>query len=101
MIFQQVSVESGIDQLLRDEFANWSPAGARLIMTYLDEICDRPGHMYAFDRVEIRCQWSEYATIKDAAKAYGVTLKAMEDRTTVLKHDPKRDSSKVVVVMNY
>ena len=97
MIFQEVTLESGIDQLLRDEFAKWSPVGSRLIMTYLDEICNTPGHMYAFDRVEIRCQWSEYATIKEAAAAYGITPKQLRDASMILNDD----SSPVVVVMNY
>ena len=101
MIFLPLSVSSGIDLLLRDEYAKWSPAGARLIMEHLDALSEDTGDPITFDRVAIRCEWSEYATIKEAAKAYGVAPKQLRDATTVLEHDPKRDSSKVVVVQDF
>lgn len=101
MIVLHLSVEHGMDLLLADECALWSPAGARLIMEHLDALSDDTGDPITFDRVAIRCEWSEYATIKEAAEAYGVTPKQLRDATTVLEHDPKRDSSPVVVVMNY
>ena len=97
MIFLPLSVSSGIDLLLRDEYANWSTVGARLIMEYLDELSEDTGDPITFNHVAIRCEWSEYATIKEAADAYGITPDALEDRTTVLKHD----ASSVVVVWNY
>ena len=101
MIVLHLSVEHGMDLLLADECALWSPAGARLIMEHLDALSDDTGDPITFDRVAIRCEWSEYATIKEAADAYGVAPKQLRDATTVLEHDPKRDSSKVVVIMNY
>jgi hypothetical protein len=101
VIFLHLSVEHGMDLLLADECALWSPAGARLIMEHLDALSEDTGDPITFDRVAIRCEWSEYETIKDAAHAYGVAPKQLRDATTVLEHDPKRDSSKVVVIMNY
>ena len=101
MIVLHLSVEHGMDLLLADECALWSPAGARLIMEHLDALSEDTGDPITFDRVAIRCEWSEYATIKEAAEAYGVAPKQLRDATTVLEHDPKRDSSNVVVIMNY
>ena len=101
MIVLHLSVEHGMDLLLADECALWSPAGARLIMEHLDALSEDTGDPITFDRVAIRCEWSEYATIKEAAEAYGVAPKQLRDATTVLEHDPKRDSSKIVVIMNY
>ena len=101
MIIQQISVDIGMDLLLADNGALWSPAGARLIMEHLDALSEDTGDPITFDRVAIRCEWSEYATIKDAADAYGIAPKQLRDATTVLEHDPKRDSSKIVVIMNY
>lgn len=101
MVVLHLSVEHGMDLLLADEYALWSPAGARLIMEHLDALSDDTSDPITFDRVTIRCEWSEYATIQEAAEAYGVTPKQLRDATTVLEHDPKRDSSKIVVFMNY
>lgn len=101
MVMLHLSVEHGMDLLLADECALWSPAGARLIMEHLDALSEDTGDPITFDRVAIRCEWSEYATIKEAADAYGVPPKQLRDATTVLEHDPKRDSSKIVVIMNY
>ena len=101
MIIQQISVDIGMDLLLADNGALWSPAGARLIMEHLDALSEDTGDPITFDRVAIRCEWSEYATIKDAADAYGIAPKQLRDATTVLEHDPKRDSSKIVVVQDF
>lgn len=101
MVVLHLSVEHGMDLLLADECARWSPAGARLIMEHLDALSEDTGDPITFDRVAIRCEWSEYATIKEAADAYGVAPKQLRDATTVLEHDPKRDSSKIVVVQDF
>jgi hypothetical protein len=101
VIVLPLSVESGIDILLRDEYAKWCPRGARLIMEHLDALSEDTGDPITFDRVAIRCEWSQYQTIENAAHAYGVTPKQLRDATTVLEHDPKRDSSKVVVVQDF
>jgi hypothetical protein len=90
-----------MDLLLADECALWSPAGARLIMEHLDALSEDTGDPITFDRVAIRCEWSEFETIEEAARCWGVTPKQLRDATTVLEHEPKRDSSKVVVIMNY
>jgi hypothetical protein len=85
-----------MDILLRDECARWSPFGARLIMEHLEALSEDIGDVL-FDRVAIRCDWSEFETIEQAARAYGVTPKQLRDATTVLKHD----SSNVVVVQDF
>ena len=97
MIFLPLSVESGMDILLRDECAKWSGFGARLIMEHLEALSDDTGNHVEFDRVAIRCEWSEFETIEEAARCWGITPKQLRDATTVLKHD----SSNVVVVQDF
>ena len=101
MIVLHLLVEDGMDILLRDELATWSPFGARLLVEHLDALSYETDKPTLFNRVALRCEWSEFATIKEAAVAYGVTPKQLRDATTVLEHDPKRDSSTVVVVQYF
>lgn len=56
-----------VDLLLSDEHADWSPAGARVLVEYLEGIEADTGQPVEFDRVAIRCDYSEYATACHAA----------------------------------
>lgn len=58
------------DALRRDENANWSPAGAYALAEYLDECDENNGTESEFDRVEIRCNYSEYKSLRDWAHEY-------------------------------
>jgi len=64
---QTLTVSDIAEQLRRDENANWSPAGARALAEFLDENC---GDGAEFDRVEIRCNWSEYESLLAWAEDY-------------------------------
>ena len=101
MIVLHLSVEDGMDILLRDECARWSGFGARLIMEHLDALSEDTGDPITFDRVAIRCEWSEFETIEEAARCWGITPKQLRDATTVLEHDPKLHPSAVVVVQDF
>lgn len=46
--------------LLADEYANWSRLGAYGLADYLQELSDDIGEDIEFDRVAIRCEYSEY-----------------------------------------
>lgn len=55
------------DRLFRDENANWSYAGAKALAEYLDTDENENAE---FDRVAIRCDFSEYATLVEWANDY-------------------------------
>ena len=55
------------DALCNDENANWSRAGACALAEYLDENIPEDAEL---DRVEIRCDWSEYDSLLAFAEDY-------------------------------
>jgi hypothetical protein len=68
------------DELRRDENANWSPAGALVLAEYLEELEADTGAEMEFDRVAIRCDWSEYESPRAWAEDYyGGADKAQEE----------------------
>jgi hypothetical protein len=58
------------DALVRDEYANWSIAGASALAKHFEAIEDETGEELQFDAVEIRCAWSEYENLVDWAQDY-------------------------------
>ena len=58
-------------KLREDENAGWSYAGALALAEYLEEV-DREGEQeMEFDRVAIRCDYSEHTSATEAAGDYG------------------------------
>lgn len=49
--------------LIDDEFANWSRRGAFAIVEYLEELEYETGHETEFDRIAIRCDFTEYESL--------------------------------------
>lgn len=88
------------DRLFQDENAGWSYNGAKALAEYLDTDENEDAE---FDRVAIRCDFSEYPSAQEAAEAYGWeadshieddgqecdadALQWLENRTTVLSFD--------------
>jgi hypothetical protein len=56
--------------LLNDENANWSPAGARAMAEYLEELEADTGAEMEFDRVAIRCDYAEHKSLREWSKEY-------------------------------
>jgi hypothetical protein len=87
------------DRLLQDDNAAWSYAGARAIAEHLEQLEEDTGADMDFDRVAIRCEFSEYATAREAADNYDwqpdedadedeaekSALQFLQDRTTVIE----------------
>lgn len=70
------------DLLLEDNNAGWSYPGAQALAQALEELDndtnpDGPGS--EFDRVAIRCEFSEYETALAAAREYGYGLDDDDD----------------------
>jgi hypothetical protein len=83
------------DELYRDEYANWSWAGAVALAEYLEECDNDSGEDSELDIVDIRCNFSEYSSAVDAAVEYGWddtteeagALEWLQDRTLVICFD--------------
>lgn len=67
------------DALLADDNAAWTYAGARALAEYLEEYEDQTGEPLEFDRVAIRCEYSEYGSALEAAEEYGYIDEAEEE----------------------
>ena len=67
----ELSTQQAADILLKDDYAKWSYNAALALVEYyeaLEEECDVEINL---DRVAIRCDWTEYASIEEAVEDYG------------------------------
>jgi hypothetical protein len=68
------------NELKNDNNANWSWAGALALAEYLEELESDTGEEIEFDRVAIRCDFSEYSSLQEWATDYfGGEDKAKEE----------------------
>jgi hypothetical protein len=84
----QLSTEQAVDLLMEDDNAGWTHEGARALVLHLESEEEDDGQERDFNRVEIRCEWSEYPTLAAALEEYSEccdTLWELEERTTVLR----------------
>ena len=72
MIYTQLTINDIVNDLLSDQFANWTYEGATLLAEYLDDLSDEIGD-FEFNRVAIRCEWSELSET-DLIDSYGHML---------------------------
>tara|TARA_R110000772_G_scaffold93212_4_gene190479 strand:- start:787 stop:1128 length:342 start_codon:yes stop_codon:yes gene_type:complete len=56
--------------LMADDNAAWSMAGAYALAEYLEQIEYLGGAEIEFDRVAIRCEYSEYESLQEWARCY-------------------------------
>ena len=92
------------NRLLDDEYASWSRSAAFGIAEYLQELADDP---MEFDRVAIRCDYSEY-TWESLKSAYdnccdfsdcddnADVIEAISDHTSVIWYDEE-----TIVIQNF
>lgn len=98
---QNISTDEAIKLLKEDDNVDWSWSGAEALVEYLEDLEDSLGESIAFDRVAIRCEYSEYSSALEAAQDYGFipeddededdvkssAIAYLEDRTTVIKFE--------------
>jgi hypothetical protein len=60
-----MSVLNIANELKADEYAGWTYAGALALAAYLDELDDDLGTSSEFDRVAIRCAYTEFADLSE------------------------------------
>ena len=86
----ELSTHEAANILLKDEHANWSHNAALALVGYYEALEEDCGEAIDLDPVAIRCDWTEYSSIKAASKAYSNVLApepALEyfmERTTVI-----------------
>ena len=56
--------------LMADDNAAWSMAGAFALVEYLEQIEGDCGREIEFDRVAIRCEYSEHESLQEWARYY-------------------------------
>jgi len=67
-MIQTLTISQVADRLMADEYASWSYAGARAIAEYFEELEEDIGEAIEFDRVAIRCEFSEYDSALDCVE---------------------------------
>ena len=58
------------NELMQDDNANWSRAGAFALAEYFEQLEDDLGESIEFDAVAIRCDFSQYESLQDWAHDY-------------------------------
>lgn len=100
-MYQNISINEAIVQLIGDEYAKWSRSGAEALIKYLEDLEDDIGNPIEFDRVALRCDFSEYKSVLEGAEDYdfipsddededeieAAALKYLEYRTTVIQFE--------------
>lgn len=90
-----------INDLISDDYASFSREGAKELYEHLTDWEEDLGEVYDFDRVAIRCEWSEYESLEKCLENYdGInTLDELCDHTTVLNiHDYMgKDTGRIII----
>ena len=80
--------------LTHDEHANWTRSGAFALVEYLEQIEEDCGTQIEFDPVALRCEFTEYENVNEAAAQYtseltteAAALEYLQDHTTVIEFD--------------
>ena len=77
--------------LMADENAAWSMAGAFALVEHLEQIEEDCGTEVEFDRVAIRCEYSEYESLQEWSRCYFTdeqrfdVLEGSEDRAETIR----------------
>lgn len=65
-----LSTTEAAEILIADTYARWSRSGAFALVEYLEDLEESTGEEIEFDRVAIRCDFSEYSSLKEWAEDY-------------------------------
>ena len=84
---QYISESYFVDQIVGDEYNSMSSEGANALFHYLEQHEDECSFEIEFDRVAIRCEWTEYTNIEEVLKEYDNinTLEDLRDHTIVIE----------------
>ena len=74
-------------ELMQDSNANWSLYGAYALAEYFEQLEEDLGESIEFDRVAIRCDFSQYESLEDWAKYYFTQVDAIHNLGFTLNED--------------
>ena len=104
-MIKTVSKYEFTEDLLNDDYANWSYSGASALFEYLTELEEDTGEQIEFDRVAIRCDFSEYDNLEDILSQYDNinTLEDLQDNTTVIEIKAHNNNNKLLgyIIQNF
>jgi hypothetical protein len=101
-MYQNLNITQATALLMEDEYAHWSWSGAVALVEYLEDLEDSTDTKIEFDTVGIRCEYSEYESVREAAEHYdfippddeddkdaieAAALNYLEERTTVIQFE--------------
>lgn len=101
-MYQNLNTTQATALLREDEYAHWSWSGAVALVEYFEDYEESTNTKIEFDTVAIRCEYSEYKSVLEAAEDYGFiptddeddkdaieaeALNYLEERTTVIKFE--------------
>ena len=66
-----LSTSQAADLLRADDNVGWTYAGALALVECLEDLKDETGEEMEFDRVALRCDFSEYESAREAAEECG------------------------------
>lgn len=66
---ETLTTGNAASRLYEDEYAGWSYGGARALVEYLEELEDDIGEEIEFDRVALRCEYTEYGSAEEAVES--------------------------------
>lgn len=78
-MYSNLSTAEAVSLLMGDDNDGWSRDGAEALIEYLEELESSGGKSIEFDRIAIRCEYSEYSTALEAAQDYDFTPPETED----------------------
>lgn len=95
-----LSTDEATRLLKKDDNADWSWSGSLALVEYLEDLEEQTNQKIELDPIAIRCDYSEYSNILEAAKNYSFippegdqeeaessALAYFEERTTVIKFE--------------
>ena len=90
-----------INDLISDDYASFTREGAKELYEHLTDWEDMTGEVFDFDRVAIRCEWSEYESLEKCLEQFDNinTFDELCDHTTVLNiHDcTGKDTGRIMI----
>ena len=108
-VYTELNAQQIADELLADEYADWTPDQARALADYLIICAENAKMPLELDRVAIRCDFSAYPSALDALSEYQDTagldessaLEVLSDHTSVLHATVLQCDDGTIIIENY
>jgi len=101
MLKQTLSTNEAAQILLCDDYAHWTTEAAHVLAEYYEDLSEDIGEDIEFDRVAIRCEFSEYgeqdlinnfhdlvsSNVEERDELMGEIVEALRNRSTCIELD--------------